>query len=84
LHLLVRLATPELGQSRPNPFRSATRRFPLSIHFRARVKRFDLSKLLQQRSFERQLVGDLGIRLGRDADALRESLLDPRAGRQSH
>jgi hypothetical protein len=41
------------------------------------VKGFDLSKLLQQRSFERQHFLDLRIRLGLDADALRASLLDP-------
>jgi hypothetical protein len=46
------------------------------------VKRFDLSKFLQRRSFEGQHLDDFGIRVGLDADALRASLLDPRPRRQ--
>src|SRR6202012_1090296 len=48
------LALLELAQPCPNPLRCSSRRFPLPIHLRPRVQRFDLPKLLQQRSFQRQ------------------------------
>jgi hypothetical protein len=83
VQLLIRLATPELRESSSNALRGTTRGFPFALHSCPRVKRFDLPKLLHQRSFKGQHLDDLGVRAGLDADALRASLLDPRARRQS-
>jgi hypothetical protein len=43
----------KLRKTSSNPLRRSPRRFSLAIDTRARVKRFDLAQLLEQRSFER-------------------------------